>query len=649
MSGKVETLEFQSEARQVLDLMVHSVYSNRDIFLRELISNASDALDKLRFEALTHKDLAEKTGDLHVRIESDPEAGTLTVRDNGIGMSRDEVVRYIGTIAKSGSREFLNLLKQAQASDLPPELIGQFGVGFYSSFMVADKVTLVTRRAGEGTATKWESAGDGTFTLEEVEKEDIGTSVTLHLKSEGDDDAAEYLRDWKIREIVKRYSDYVAYPIRMKVERTELERDEEGKPKEGAEPKKVLEDVTLNSQKAIWLRAESEVPEEEYNEFYKHVSHDWTDPLKRILLKAEGTLEFRGLLFLPSKAPLDLYWREGLDRGIHLYIKRVFIMSDCKELIPEYLRFVRGVVDSEDLPLNISREILQKTRQIRVMRKQIVKKVLTALSEMKKEDAEAYRKFWGEFGRVLKEGLYQDEETRESLLDLGLFASTHDPEALTTLAEYVERMKPGQEKIYYMTGDSRKAAENSPHLEAFRDKGYEVLLLTDPVDEIWTQSVPEYREKGLQSAGKGTVDLGAEEEKKDREEKRREKEKEFKSLLEVLQSALDENVKEVRLSTRLTSSPVCLVGEAYDLSPHLEELLRSTGQEVPKAKRILEVNAGHPILEKLQGMFEADREDPRLREYAELLYGQALLAEGSPLPDPAGFSRRVAELMTKAM
>lgn len=649
MSSSVETLQFQSEARQVLDLMVHSVYSNREIFLRELISNASDALDKLRFEALTRPEFGELTRDLHIRIETDKDARTLTVHDNGIGMSRDEVVQYIGTIARSGSKEFLSLLKERDAKELPPELIGQFGVGFYSSFMAADRVTLVTRRAGEPAATRWISSGDGTYTLESVEKDGPGTSVTLHLKTAEEEDATEFLDDWKIREVVKRYSDYVAYPIRMKVEREEVERDEKGVPKDGGKTHTVVDDQVLNSMKAIWLRPESEVPDQEYNEFYKHISHDWTDPLKRMTLKAEGKYEFRALLFLPAKAPFDLFFQEGFERGIHLYIRRVFIMSDCKELIPEYLRFVRGVVDSEDLPLNISREILQKNRQIETIRKGVTRKVLDTLKSMQKEEPETYETFWKEFGRVVKEGIYRDPDHKETLLELARFDSTHDPATRTTLDDYVERMKPGQDTIYYMTGESRGAVENSPHLEAFRDKGYEVLLLTDPVDELWVQTTFEYKDKKLQSVGKGEVDLGDEEEKKQQEEKRKDQESSFRSLLEALKSHLEDHVKEVRLSSRLTTSPVCLVGDPGDLSPHLEQLLKSAGQDVPQQKRILEINPTHPIVERMQAVFEKDAKDSRVPEYAELLYGQALLAEGSPLPDPAKFSRQVAELMVKAI
>ncbi len=650
MGPTVETFQFQSEARQVLDLMIHSVYSNRDIFLRELISNASDALDRLRFEALTNPALAELTADLHIRIDTDKAAGTFTVHDNGIGMNRDEVIRYIGTIAKSGSREFLARLKESQAKELPPELIGQFGVGFYSSFLVADRVTLVTRRAGEASATRWESAGDGTYTLETVERPANGASVTLHLKQpEGDEDSRDYLAEWKISQVVKRYSDYVAYPIRMKVERTEPERDAEGKPKSGAKPKTIVEDIALNSMKAIWLRPESGVKDDEYAEFYKHISHDWSAPLKRVALKAEGTSEFRALIFIPSHAPFDLFFPEGLERGIQLYIRRVFIMNDCKELIPEYLRFLRGVVDSEDLPLNISREILQKSRQIRIIRKSITKRIVETLKAMLADERDLFEPFWKEFGRVLKEGIYRDDENREALLELALFDSTHDLSGKTTLAEYLERAKHTQDAIYFLSAESRHAAENSPHLEAFRAKGYEVLLLTDPIDELWTAAAPEFKGKRFQSIGKGEVELGTEEERKRDEEARKEKEREFGPLLEALKKALEAHVKDVRISLRLTSSPSCLVGEAEDMSAPLERLLRATGQDLPRIRRILEINPAHPAIEKIHSLFEANRDDPQLRDYSELLYGQALLAEGSPLPDPARFSRQIADLMARAL
>lgn len=668
-SAAPETREFQTEARQLLDLMIHSVYSHPEIFLRELISNASDALDKLRFEALTNPDLARFTADPHIRITPDPKARTLTISDNGIGMSRDEVIRYIGTIARSGTKEFAAFLQKqkaagagSEASPLDADLIGQFGVGFYSSFMVADRVTMVTRRAGEEAATRWESDGSGTYTLEPAGRDEPGTTITLHLKPHprrGDTEEEEspegveqdFTAEWTIRDIVRRYSDFVSYPIRMQVERTETERDEEGKPKEGAPPKTVVEDVTLNSMKAIWTRPQSEVTDEEYNEFYKHISHDWTNPLKRIVMRTEGTVEFRALLYLPSRAPFDLYLRAPNDpssrSGIHLYVKRVFIMADAKELIPEWLRFVRGVVDSEDLPLNISREILQQNRQVAAIRRSIVKKVLDTLRAMLRDERETYVNFWGEFGRVIKEGLFQDTSNREAILDVCLFHTTND--SLTTIDEYIGRMKEGQDAIYYLTGPNLSAAAASPHLEAFREKGYEVLLLTDPVDEVWTQSMYKHKDKRFQSAAKGAAELGTAEERKKAEEERKEKEGTFRPLMDRLKAKLDDRIKEVRLSGRLTSSPACLVNDVYDTSPQLEALLKAAGQQVPTTKRILELNPGHPIVEKLRNLAAENPEDERVGEYAELLYGQALLAEGTPLPDPAAFSRRVADLMARGL
>lgn len=645
---EVEKFEFQTEARQLLDLMIHSVYSHKEIFLRELISNASDAIDKLRFEALTNEELSRFAGNPEIRISADKTARTLSVADNGIGMTRDEVIKYIGTIAKSGTREFSKMLTEAKdKAAVSADLIGQFGVGFYSAFMVADKVTLVTRRAGEEKAIRWESIGDGSYTLDEDSRFEPGTTVTLHLKpqeqeDEGEEQHQDYLDEWTIRTIVKKYSDFVAYPIRMKVERHH--HDEETKKDEVS-----FEDEVLNSQKAIWTRPEKEVADSEYTEFYKHVSHDWNDPMRRIVMRAEGTSEFRALLFIPSKAPWDIFMRDTTHTGVQLFIKRVFIMHDCKELIPEYMRWLRGVVDSEDLSLNISREILQQNRQIQLIRRAIVKKVFDTLKAMRKEEEEKFRTFWKEFGRVFKEGLFQDQQNRDTLLEIAVFESTASGDGFTSLDEYVGRMKDGQDAIYYITGPSRAAVENSPHLEAFRDKGYEVLFFADPVDELWTQSTFKYKDKRMQSVGKGSADLGTEEERKKAEEERKTKEGEFKDLLDALKAKLDEYVKEVRLSSRLTSSPACLVGDAYDPSPLLEQLMRASGQDAPRTKRILELNAGHPILARLKAIFEADKDDPRIGEYAELLYGQSLLAEGGQPPDAAGFSKRVAELMTKAL
>jgi molecular chaperone HtpG len=646
---QVERHTFQAETKELLDLMIHSIYSNKDIFLRELISNSSDAIDKLQFESLTNSSLP-KVEDPQILLIADPAQHTLAVEDNGIGMSHDELVGVIGTIAKSGTREFMSVLQQKQKdhSMVPPELIGQFGVGFYSTFMVADQVTIETRKAGEEQGWRWQSAGDGAYTIEPIERPQHGTRITLHLKKEDTEDGLhDYTGEWKIKEIVKKYSDFVAYPIRMDVPHTEYERDAEGKPVEGS-AKTTIERETLNSMKAIWTRPESEVSDEEYKEFYKHISHDWNDPMSWFRMKMEGTFEAQALLFIPEKAPFDLYHRES-KRGVQLYVKRVFIMDDCKELMPDYLRFIKGVVDSEDLSLNISREILQQNRQISAIRKRLVKKVLSTLEDMQKNKREQYLTFWTEFGRTLKEGLYEDYENRDTLLGLGLFASTHSETEPVTLKDYVDRMKPGQNKIYFMTGEDRKTIENSPHMEAFREKGYEVLLFTDPVDEVWTQSIYKFGDYDFQSIGKGVAELGSEEERQQEKAELEQKEKEYHSLLGAIQARLGDFVKEVRLSNRLTSSPSCLVGNPSDLSPQMEQLMKAMNQPVPQSKRILELNPKHPLMEKLQEKFVASQSDPAINDISYLLYGQALLAEGSPLPDPAKFSKLLSELMVKAV
>ena len=647
---KPETHVFQTEAAQLLDLMIHSVYSHKEIFLRELISNASDAIDKLRYESLTNPDLVKFTDDPHIRIIADPEKNTLQIVDNGIGMTHDEIIGNIGTIAHSGTMEFAKMIKEAKSKETVPEMIGQFGVGFYSSFMVADKVELVTRSAREKKAWRWESgAGAGSYTLEPATRSEPGTTITLHLRKSMDEEESEnYTAEWTIRGIVRKYSDFVNYPIRMKVERTEIERDAEGKPVEGAEEKKVEKDETLNSMKAIWTRGEKDVTEEEYKEFYKHISHDWNDPLERIVYKAEGTSEHRALLYFPSTAPMDLFMADG-EHGINLYVKRIFIMNDCKELIPEYLRFMRGVVDSEDLSLNISREILQKNRHVQTIRKSLTRKVIETLKQMRKDRPENFETFWKEFGKVLKEGLFRDPDRRDDLLEICTFATTSDSSEKTSLPEYIERMKDGQESIYYINGRTREAVEKSPHLESFREKGYEVLLLTDPVDELWVQSLYNFREKTMKSVSKGLADAGTPDERKEAEEKLKEKSEACKSLFESMQKTLEEYVKEVRLSTRLTSSPACLVSDERDMTVQMEQMLRATGQDVPKVKRILEINPEHEILGKLQAIFEKDPADPRLADTAELLHGQALLAEGLQPPDPNAFSRKMAELIAKTL
>ncbi|MCZ7437338.1 molecular chaperone HtpG [Micromonospora sp. WMMC241] len=628
MSDRVETLEFQAEARQLLQLMVHSIYSNKDVFLRELISNASDALDKLRLESLVDKELSADTSDLHIELEVDRDARTLTVRDNGVGMSRDEVVALIGTIAKSGTAELLRKLRESKDAAASQELIGQFGVGFYATFMVADKVSLLTRRAGQAGGTRWESTGEGTYSVQEVEEAPQGTSVTLHLKPvDAEDNLHDYADERTVRDIVKRYSDFIAWPIRMTVD------------KPGEDGATVREEQTLNSMKALWARSRDEVDEAEYKEFYRHVAHDWADPLETIHMRGEGTFEYEALLFLPSHAPLDLFSPQG-RRGVQLYVKRVFIMDDCDALIPNYLRFVKGVVDAHDLSLNISREILQQDRQIRAVRRRLVKKVLGTLKDM---SAESYRTFWTEFGPVVKEGLLEDPDNTEALLDLVRAASTHDPAEPTTLRDYVERMKDGQTEIYYATGENRATIENSPHLEAFRAKGYEVLILTDPVDEVWVERVGAYDGKTLRSVAKGQVDLETEEEKEKAEAERQE----YADLLTFLGGALTDSVKEVRLSTRLTTSPACVVGDAHDMTPTLEKMYRAMGQEVPRVKRILELNPTHPLVTGLRKAHGEGGDTAALTETAELLYGMALLAEGGELADPAHFTRILADRLAR--
>ena len=620
MSEPTERHEFQAEVRELLDLMIHSLYSHKDIFLRELISNASDALDKVRFEALSRPDLA--AGELEITLETDPASRTLAVHDNGIGMSRAEVVENLGTIARSGTREFLRALREAKTA-AAPELIGQFGVGFYASFMVADRITVVTRRAGTEEAIRWESTGDGSYTLGAAERPAAGTTVTLHLKPQDEEDGLnDYTQAAVLKDIVKRYSDFVTYPIR-------------------------LQGDTLNSMKAIWARDPNAVTEDEHREFYKHVSHDWNDPLEHLSVHMEGGFEARALLYIPSKAPFDLHDREGGHRGLSLYVKRVFIMDDWRELLPPHLRFVRGVVSSDDLPLNVSRELLQKNRQIQAIRKYLVRRLLAAFKEMKEQRVERYRTLWAEFGAVLKEGLLGLEEEPDRLLELVLAASTDGP-ALTSLGEYVTRMKSGQPAIYYLAAVSREVAERSPHLEAVRARGYEVLFFLDPIDELWLRMRREFEGKPLTSVSQGGIDLGAGEDGSKEDPVPAELGERFKDLLGALRVALQDQVKDVRLSERLTSSPACLVGDPGDLSAHIEELLRRSGREVPKAKRVLEVNPSHPLLMRLVAFHAAHPADERFRRYAELLHGQAILAEGGALPDPAAFSQRLAELLVEA-
>jgi len=624
VSSNVETFQFQAEARQVLELMIHSLYTNKEIFIRELISNASDAIDRLRFEALSNPELIGEDDRYEILIESDPKAKTLTIHDNGIGMSREEVITHIGTIAKSGTRDLLEKMKESKSPDTAASMIGQFGVGFYSAFMAADLVTLVTRRAGESQATRWESTGDGTYTIAEGNRFSRGTSITLHLrKFEEDDQVEDFTDKYVISRIVQRYSDFVTHPIRFK--------EKEGK----------ADDKPLNSMKPIWTRPRSEVTEDEYKEFYKHISHDWNEPLKSWSYRAEGRSEYQSLLFIPSQAPFDLFQQTG-KFGLHLYVRRVLIMEHCEDLLPSYLRFVRGVVDSADLPLNVSRQRLQEDRHIAQIRKWLTRKVLDSFEDMLKNEPETYNQFWKNFGRVLKEGAGFDFDNKDKLLHLYLFESSNDPEKLTTLADYVSRMKPDQKSIYFLTGPSRRAVENSPHLEAFQAKGYEVLFLVDPVDEILVQWIFEFEGKHLKSVAKGLADIGD-----DRDLTA--KGAELSSLMDTLQSKLDERVRQVRLSGRLTSSPACLVVADQDMSPNLEKLMNQAKGESTKQKRIMEINPDHEIVVKMGERLKQNAADPLLDDFANILYGYALLAEGSELDDSPKFNQALLRVLGKAI
>jgi len=621
-----ETLGFQAEVKQLLHLMIHSLYSNKEIFLRELISNASDAADKLRFEALSDASLYGTDADLRIRISFDKAARTLTVSDNGVGMSRDEVIANIGTIAKSGTREFFQALTGDQAKDA--HLIGQFGVGFYSSFIVADRVSLVTRRAGAaaGEAIRWESDGDGDYSIETVEKDARGTAVTLHLR-EGED---ELLDDFRIRALIRKYSDHIAIPIRMEKSAW----DEEKK-----EHKPTGEDETVNQASALWARPKSEVSEEQYQEFYKHVAHDFEKPLAWTHNKVEGRHEYTQLLYLPAHAPFDL-WDRTHRHGIKLYVRRVFIMDDAEQLLPAYLRFVRGVVDSSDLPLNVSREILQQSKDIEAIRSGCTKRILSLLEDLAQNQKEQYATFWKEFGLVLKEGVGDDHANKEKIAGLLRFASTHadSEEQGVSFADYAARMKSGQEKIYYVTADSFLAAKNSPHLEVFRKKGIEVLLLAERVDEWLVSNLHEFEGKQLTSVARGDLDLG----KLEDEAEKKEQEKqagEYKDLTDKIKGALGEQVKEVRVTLRLTSSPACLVSDQYDMGGNLARILKAAGQKVPDSKPIMEINPGHPLVQRLK------YEEPHFADWSQVLFDQALLAEGGQLEDPAGFVKRLNELM----
>lgn len=639
-----QTYEFQAQARQLLNLVINSIYSNKEIFLRELLSNASDALDKLRLEVLKNSELEADLSHLHITIEPDSQKRTLKVIDNGIGMDSEDLKGLIGTIARSGTAEFLQ--KAAENKTEAAELIGQFGVGFYSVFMVAKKAIIETRKIGEKEGYRWESSGDGAYTIEEAGPLPQGTSITLYLKeADEENELADYTQEWVIRDLVKRYSDFISYPIEMMVTKRETVPAE----KEGEEPKAVeKQDLeTLNSMKALWARPESEVDPKEYNDFYRRIAHDWQDPLKVITMKGEGTFEFQALLFIPAKAPFDLYMPES-QRGIQLYVKRVFIMDDCQELVPPYLRFLRGVVDSSDLSLNISREILQKDRQIKAINKSIVRKVLSILKNMLDEKPEEYRKFWQEFGKVLKEGLYNDPTNREKILDVMLADSTYSTQ-LTTLKDYIARMKEGQEDIYYITGENRERLAKAPQMEVFKAKGVEVLILSDPIDSVWVEMVSQYQGKKFKSVLRGALELGDEAEKKAAEEKLENQRKDLASMIAWMGSDLDSKVKEVRVSNRLTDSPACLVSDENDPTPSMEKIMKAMGQNFPAVKRVLEINPEHAIIKRLHELYSQNGDSEDLKSVVNLIYDQAVLAEGGELADPASFSASLSKVISKAL
>ncbi len=640
MTVRTETHEFKTEIKQLLNLIINSLYSNKEIFLRELISNSSDAIDKLRFKAQTDEAILGNDGEFRIKIERDAVKNTLTVEDNGIGMTYDEVLENIGTIAKSGTNDFLEAMKLLNKEDtLTPELIGQFGVGFYSSFIVADKITLLTKSANGDPAVRWESHGDGEFTITEAEKSGRGTTITLELKKKEEDDP-DFTDEWTIRNIVKQHSDFVAYPIVMDVEKDEpIPENEQLKDKDdkpiGETTRKVIKEETLNSMQAIWTKNKADVTDKEHEEFYQHISHDWNPPLEKLHLKLEGTIEYTALLYLPTKAPFDIFSPES-KHGVRLYCKRVFIMDDCKELMPEYFRFVKGVVDTPDLNLNVSREILQQDRLVRNIRRNLVKKLIDLLNNM---EPDKYEKFWEEFGAVIKVGVHSDFENKTKIAELLRYKTTKSDGKWKSLQQYVEGMPPDQKEIYYITGENMTALINSPLLEQLKSKDFEVLLMTDPIDEWVTQALNEYDGKKLRSAEKGDLDIDkVDEEKKDK----------YETLFKHIRVQLEDTIKEVRPSTRLTDSVACLSGDTYDMSGYMEKILKSTGQQVPENKRALELNMSHPVMEKILGMFETDKNDPKLADYIHLLLDLAVIGEGGKVDDPSNFSKKVGNLMAGA-
>lgn len=672
-----EKFEFRSETKELLQLMAHSLYSSKDVFLRELVSNASDALDRRRFEALT--DPSKLSGDekLEIRIHADKAAHTLTIEDNGDGMTKEDMVKNLGTIAHSGTKAFMEQLKKAENQDQANNLIGQFGVGFYSAFIVADDVVVTSRRVGQEQAYTFRSNGDGSFTVEDSFKDTVGTTIVLNLRtSDEEDQLSDFTDEYVLKSTIKKYSDFVQYPIMVecthKHHREGVEEAEGHDIDKCHDPEHMVEEKCweqANSMKAIWLKNPSEVTDEEYNEFYKHMTYDWTEPLFRLNVKAEGTLEYRGLLFVPGRAPYDMNYRDA-KYGLRLHAQHVLIMEQCAELLPDYLRFVKGVIDSSDLNLNLSREILQKDRSISTIKKHITKKVLDMLLAAMENEPEKYAKFWNAYSRLIKEGAASDYDNKEKLLKLMKFQSTFtvaddekaaqsenqddkdkkDRPSMTTFAQYIQRMQPDQNDIYVITGESLEVVKNSPHLEAFSQKNYEVLYLVDPYDEILFSQITDVEGKKIVFIGRGEVELGSEDEKKEKREKLESQKKDYDALLTKLSASLSDEVESVRLSTRLTSSPACLVGLDGDVSPHLQRLIsKMSNTSAPMSKRVLEVNPNHPLMQKLQAKFAANPDDAIIAKYAQLLFSQSLLAEGSPLPDPVEYTKLVTDLMVDSL
>lgn len=643
-----ETREFQAETKQLLDLMVHSIYINKEIFLRELISNASDAIDKIRFQSLTNQELLEGDSELEIFLEVDETNKTLTISDNGIGMAFEEVIENIGTIAKSGTKLFLERMQKQESSQDNLELIGQFGIGFYSAFMVSDKVTLITRAPGQ-PGVKWESTGDGTYTIENAEKEKRGTTITLTIKEEfqnKEKPEENFLNRYTIQNLVKKYSDYIRYPIKMNFTREEKPRDSEGKIIEGAEATTTVETRVMNSMTPLWIKNKKDISSDEYFQFYKNLFHDWNEPLETIHTKAEGLVEYTALLFIPSHAPYDFYTRE-YKKGIKLYSRNVFVMDDCLELLPEHLRFVRGLVDSPDFSLNISREILQHSRQLNIIGKNLENTVLKTLETMLSKDRKKYEKFWAEFGKAIKGGIYMDYHNKEKLQDLLLFPSSHSADEQTTLDEYLKRMTESQDVIYYVAGKDRAAVERLPQMELLRDKGIEVLYLFDKVDEFAIDTLSEYKEKKFKSVSRGDLDLKDEKEsevKKELEEKNKDNE----SFLKAIKEALGNKVADVKISNRLKSSAVCLVSGDTGISLSMEQILSEMDNSLMRAKRVLEINPNHAIFDTMKSLFEEDPQSERLKDYSELLFAQASLVEGFTIENPVEFANKVAELMVAA-